>query len=340
VRSFHLERSGDGLEGLSLSEDPDPAPSLGEVLVRIRANSLSFRELMVLRGDYVLPVKSGVVPLSDGAGEVAAVGPGVSNFKVGDRVAASIFPFWVDGRFRFEAVPQLGSTLDGLLREFAVLPEQALVPIPEHLSFAEASTLPCVGVTAWNALTGGRQLEPGETVLTLGSGGVSLFALQFAKHLGARVIATTGREENGPKLRELGADEVVNYRAKPEWNDEVRELTGGRGVDLVVDVAGELEKSLKSVALGGEVAFVGFLAARDGKPVDQTVLFYSSATLRVIAVGSRAQFVAMNAAIKASQLKPVIDRVFPFEEATEAFRYYQEAQPFGKVVIVNDEGGT
>jgi NADPH:quinone reductase-like Zn-dependent oxidoreductase len=336
MRSFRLERSGAGLDGLTLNVEPDPAPGPGQVLVRVRANSLSFREQMVLRGDYVLPVQAGIVPLSDGAGEVVELGEGVSGVGVGDRVAANVFPFWLDGRFQLEAVPQLGSALDGLLRDLAVLPARSLVRVPEHLSFAEASTLPCVAVTAWNAVTGGRQLGSGDTVLTLGSGGVSLFALQFAKHLGANVIATTGSKDKARRLRDLGADEVIDYRAEPDWNDVVRDLTSGRGADLVVDVAGQLGKSLKSVALGGEVAFIGFLAADGAEPVDPSTLFYSSATLRVIAIGSRAQFAGMCDAIEAARLRPVIARRFPFEDAAEAFRYYQEARPFGKVVITND----
>jgi NADPH:quinone reductase-like Zn-dependent oxidoreductase len=336
MRSFRLERNGAGLNGLRLGVEPDPSPGPGEALVTIRANSLSFRELMVLRGDYVLPVRPDVVPLSDGAGEVVAVGEGVTRVKQGDRVAASIFPFWLEGPPRLEALPQLGATLDGLLRELAALPEQALVPIPEHLSFAEASTFPCVGVTAWNPLTGGRGLKPGETVLTLGTGGVSLFALQFAKHIGARVIATTGQQRKERRLRKLGADEVINYKATPDWTDEVRRLTEGRGADIVIDVTGQLDTSLRAVALGGEVAFVGFLAGDGVEGVAPTTLFSSCATLRAVTVGSRAQFVAMTEAIDESGLRPVVDRVFPFQDAIAAYRYYQEAQPFGKVVIANN----
>jgi NADPH:quinone reductase-like Zn-dependent oxidoreductase len=237
---------------------------------------------------------------------------------------------------RGSTLPQLGATLDGLLRELAVLPEDALVPVPEHLSFAEASTLPCVGVTAWNALMGGRDLKPGETVLTLGTGGVSLFALQFARQLGARVIATTGDQRKEARLRQLGADEVIDYTATPDWADEVRKLTGGGGADRVIEVTGQLDTALRSVALGGEVAFVGFLAADAMQSVEPTTLFYSCATLRAVAVGSRAQFVAMTEAINAGGLKPVVDRVFPFEESVAAYRYYQEARPFGKVVIANN----
>jgi NADPH:quinone reductase-like Zn-dependent oxidoreductase len=337
MQSFHLQHSGAGVDGLELREEPDPTPGRGEALVAIRANSLSFRELMVLRGDYVLPVKPDIVPISDGAGEVVAVGGGVTRVKEGDRVVANIFPLWLDGPPRLETLPQLGSTLDGLLKDLAVLSEDALVPIPEHLSYAEASTLPCVGVTAWNALMGGREFKPGETVLTLGTGGVSLFALQFARYFGARVIATTGDQRKEARLRQLGAHEVIDYTSTPDWADQVRVLTGGRGADRVVEVTGQLASALRSVALGGEVAFVGFLAADEVQSVEPMTLFYSCATLRAVAVGSRAQFLAMTEAISASGMKPVVDRVFPFEDAVAAYRYYQEAQPFGKVVIENIE---
>jgi NADPH:quinone reductase-like Zn-dependent oxidoreductase len=332
MRSYHVD-SGAGLSGLAMREHPDPSPGPGEAVVAVRATSLSFRELMVLRGDYVLPVKPDVVPVSDGAGEVVAVGEGVTRVQPGDRVTATLFPRWLDGPFRRENAAQIGGSLDGMLTELAVLNEEALVQVPEHLSFAEAATLPCAGVTAWNALTGGRRLLAGETVLTLGSGGVSLFALQFAKVFGARVIATTGSEDKRERLVALGADAVVNYRTTPEWHEAVRDLTGGRGVDHVVDVAGTLEQSLRSVAVGGQVACVGFVADGERLPIDPAVLFASGATIRVVAVGSRAQFAAMNQAIAANLLRPVIDRVFSFDDALSAYRYYQSGQAFGKVVI-------
>jgi NADPH:quinone reductase-like Zn-dependent oxidoreductase len=335
VKSYHVEYGG-GLSSLSVREHPQPEPRSREVLVRIRANSLSFRELSILRGRYPLPVKPDVVPVSDGAGEVVAVGPGVTRVKAGDRVAAAIFPRWIDGPFGPEQAAQLGGSLDGLLTEYAVLPEEALVHLPAHLSFEEGATLPCAAVTAWNALTGGRGLRAGETVLTLGSGGVSLFALQLAKLFGARVIATTGSKAKAERLRALGADEVLDYRSTPAWEGRVRELTGGRGVDHVVEVVGTLTQSLKSVTIEGEVAFVGLLSdeAR-ATPIDPYLLFTSVAVLRVVAVGSRAQFNAMNRAISQHRLRPLIDRVFPFAEAPEAYRYYQAARPFGKVVITH-----
>ena len=335
MKSYHVEYGG-GLSSLSVREHAQPEPRSREALVRVRANSLSFRELSILRGRYPLPVKPDVVPVSDGAGEVVAVGPDVTRVKAGDRVAASIFPRWMDGPFGVEQAPQLGGSLDGMLTEYAVLPEEALVHLPAHLSFEEGATLPCAAVTAWNALTGGRGLRAGETVLTLGSGGVSLFALQLARLSGARVIATTGSEEKAERLRALGANEVINYRETPAWDERVRELTGGRGVDHVVEVVGTLARSLKSVTIEGEVAFVGLLSdeAR-AEPLDPYLLFTSVALVRVVAVGSRAQFTAMNRAIAEHRLRPVIDRVFPFAEAPEAYRYYQAARPFGKVVITH-----
>ncbi|MEU1839378.1 zinc-dependent alcohol dehydrogenase family protein [Micromonospora chersina] len=332
VRSYHVT-SGDGIEGLSLRSHEPRMPGIGEVAIAVHAVSLSFRELLVLRGQYVLPVKPDVIPASDGAGQVVAVGPGVERVRPGDRVTATLFPHWRDGPLQPSDLPQLGGSLDGMLTELAILPEQALVPIPEHLSYAEAATLPCAAVTAWNALTGdGPGIQPGHTVLTTGSGGVSLFVVQLAKLLGAKVIATTSRTEKEQRLRDLGADEVVDYRTVPDWHTTVRDITGGRGADWVVDTAGTLEQSLKSLAINGHVAFVGSLSG-DWPPLDPRLVFGVAATIRALAVGSYAQFIRLNEIITAHQLRPVIDRVFPFEEAGAAFRYYESTSPFGKVII-------
>jgi NADPH:quinone reductase-like Zn-dependent oxidoreductase len=272
---------------------------------------------------------------ADGAGEIVEVGPGVSRVKPGDRIAAAMFPRWIDGPFALDVAQQLGGSLDGMLTEFVVLDEEAVVAIPEHLSFEEAATLPCAAVTAWNALTGARPLAAGDTVLVLGSGGVSLFALQFAKLFGARVIATTSSAERAKRLEDLGADAVVNYTTTPEWHLAVRELTRGRGVDQVIEVGGgTLEKSIKSAAIGGLVNFIGRL---DRQPnVDIGILYSSIATLRVVAAGNRAQFTAMNRAIAANLMRPVIDRVFPFSDAAAAFRYFEALRPLGKVVICHE----
>src|SRR3954447_2522780 len=336
VNRTYRANLGAGIEGLTLRDERVPTPGPTEALLEVRARSLNFRELMILRGWYPLPVKPDVVPVSDGAGVVVAVGERVRRVAVGDRVTASIFPRWLDGPFAIERADQLGGSLDGMLAEYVLLDEDALLPIPEHLTFLEAACLPCAAVTAWNALTGGRGLRAGETVLTLGSGGVSLFALQLAKAFGARVIATTSSADKAERLRSLGADEVIDHRATPAWHEQVQALTGGRGADIVVDVVGTLEQSLLSVARGGEVAFVGLLSADAGlPPVDPRVVWSAGAVVRPLAVGSHAQFAALNRAIEVNGLRPVIDRVFAFDEAVDAYRYYEASTPLGKVVIGN-----
>ena len=237
MKSYHVQY-GDGLESLTVKEHPIPQPGPEEVLLRIHANSLSYRDLMIFKGSYPLPVKPDVVAVSDGAGEVVATGANVTRAKPGDRVAVQMFPYWTDGPFALEHAAQIGGSLDGLLTEYAIVSEEAVVHIPAHLSYEEAATLPCAALTAWNALTGGKALQAGQTVLTLGSGGVSLFAIQFAKMMGAFVIATTSSEEKAQRLKALGADEVINYRTRPDWHDRVRELSNGRGVDQIVEVTG------------------------------------------------------------------------------------------------------
>ena len=334
MKSWHAE-SGGGIEGLVCKEHEQAAPGAREVLVKVRANSLNARELSVLRGTYPLPVKPDVVMCADGAGEVVELGPGVTRVAIGDRVAAAMFPRWLGGRIDWEYAPQLGGSLDGMLTDFVVLHEDALVRIPGHLSFEEGATLPCAAVTAWNALTGGRRLQAGDTVLTLGSGGVCLFAIQFAKLFGARVIATTSSDEKAARLKVIGADGVINYQTTPNWHMAVRELTHGLGVDQVVDIGGgTLEQSLQSTALEGQINFIGRLSGSKAT-IDINLLFNAVTTLRVVFAGNREQFVAMNRAISANRLKPVIDRVFSFENVIEAFRYYESGANFGKVVVVH-----
>jgi NADPH:quinone reductase-like Zn-dependent oxidoreductase len=330
MRAWHIS-SGAGIEGLTLRKRFMPTPGAGEVVVAVHAVSLSFRELLVARGRYVLPVKPDVVAVSDGAGEVVATGPGVERFSAGDRVAAALFPFWLDGPFTAERLPQLGGSLDGMLTEFAVLPAEGLVSVPAHLSYAEAATLPCAGVTAWNALTGGGSgVQSGQTVVTTGAGGVSLFAVQLAKLLGARVLATTGSPDKASRLRSLGADEVLDRHG--DWPAAVRDLTGGRGADRVIDTAGALGEALRCVALDGHVALVGAVSG-EWPALDPRQLFAAAATVRAVAVGSRAQFEALNAFVAEHELRPPIARVFPFEQAREAYHHYESADPFGKVVI-------
>jgi NADPH:quinone reductase-like Zn-dependent oxidoreductase len=334
MKSYHADL-GAGIEGIVLRERERPTPGPHQILVRVRAVSLNARELMILRGYYPLPVKPDVVLACDGAGEVIAVGEGVTRTRVGDRVAAAVFPRWIDGPFTLENSAQLGGSLDGMLTEYALLPEDAAVLIPGHLSFEEAATLPCAALTAWNALCGSVPLLPGQTVLMQGSGGVSLFALQLAKLFGARVIATTSSAEKAERLKALGADEVINYRTTLEWHQAVRDLTGGHGVDLVVEVggAGTFEQSLKAVALEGQISLVGGLANENGSAIDMGAISATVVRMHRIAVGNRAQFIAMNRAIGLHRLKPVIDRVFPFNSTIEAFRYYDAGKYFGKIII-------
>jgi NADPH:quinone reductase-like Zn-dependent oxidoreductase len=335
LKSYHAT-SGADLAGLVLREHDEPIPARHEVLIRLRATSLNAREILVLRGTYPLPVKPDVIMGADGAGEVVALGPDVTRVRVGDRVVATMFPRWIDGPITWECAPQFGGSLDGMMTEFIALSEDALVHLPEHLSFEEGATLPCAAVTAWNVLTGTRRLQAGDTVLTLGLGNVSLFALQFAKVSGARVIATTSSDEKAARLKAVGADAVINYRTTPDWHEAVRELTQGQGVDHVIEVGGgSLEQSIKATAFNGQINFIGRLSDAVST-IDTNVLYNAVATIRVIFAGSRAQFIAMNRAIDVNRLRPIIDRVFPFDDVLGAFRYYEKGQAFGKVVIKVD----
>jgi NADPH:quinone reductase-like Zn-dependent oxidoreductase len=325
-----------GIENLALVERDDPLPGPGEVLVRFHAASLNYRDLMVATGTYNPRMRMPAVPLSDGSGEVAAVGETVTKWKPGDRVMPIFAQAWIDGDTTEEKRRTslgAGAQWDGVLREYGVFNAEGLVGIPEHLSFEEAATLPCAAVTAWHALVVSGKLKAGDTVLTLGTGGVSIFALQLAKLFGARVIATTGSEEKIAKLKEIGADEVVNYRTREDWDAAVLELTDKKGVDHVVEVGGSgtLAKSLNAVRLGGHVAMIGALTGPgDFNPV---TVFMKAVRLQGIFTGSRTLFEDLLRAIDVNKLEPVIDKVFEFDQARDAMQYMQSGAHFGKVVI-------
>jgi len=337
MKAYHIDRFG-SVGGIVRRSSEDPQPGLKEVLMRVRASSLNYRDLMVLKGGGRGPTKIGVVPLSDGAGEVAAIGEGVTRVKIGDRIAGCFHPRWFGGPIKPDYLTdRLGANLNGMLAEYAVFNEEAVVLLPGHLSFEEVATLPCAAVTAWVALTGHRRVTAGDTVLTQGSGGVAVFALQFARVLGARVIATTSTAEKAERLKALGASEVVNYRETPDWDANVRELTDGRGVDCVVEIGGPgtIAMSLKALAVGGHVSLIGASLSSSGTGLDPLLLTGRGITLRSISVGSRADFEAMNRAIALHRLRPVIDRTFPFAEAKAAYRHFEGRGHFGKVVIAH-----
>ena len=338
MRTYLLETPGD-ITGIVLRDREPPRGGPHDIVVRVKAASLNKRDLFILKGTYPLPAKPGVVPLSDGAGEVIAVGERVSRFRVGDRVAGNYFARWKSGPIEPDVFDQLGCALDGMLAEFAILHEEWAVRVPEHLSWEEAATLPCAGVTAWNSVVGVVPVVAGQTVLTLGSGGVSLFALQFAKALGARVIVITSSNDKAGRLQNLGADVVINYIECPEWGNAVRKATGGLGADLVVETFGAdtIEQSMRAVGMHGQIMLL--IARGMHKPdIQISAQAYSStmATIRRVFVGNRASFEAMNRAITQSKLRPVIERVFPFSEAHEAYRHFMRGQSFGKVVISMD----
>jgi NADPH:quinone reductase-like Zn-dependent oxidoreductase len=322
-------------DALRLVERPDPRPGHGQVVVRVRAASLNYRDQSIVAGRYFGGAPDhDLIPLSDGAGEIIAVGVGAGRFKPGDRVAATFSQIPPGGPL-FAPPAALGSPLDGMLAEQVVLYEDGLVAVPEFYSFEEAACLPCAGVTAWNALmVVGRPLRPGDTVLVLGTGGVSMLALQFARAAGARVIATSSSDDKLARLAALGASDGINYKRTPDWEKEVLRLTGGRGVDCVVEVggAGTLARSFRSLATGGKVALIGVLTGPGGDTNPQP-LMHKRASLHGIFVGDRAMFEQMVAAINVTRIKPIVDKVFPLEEAVAAYKHQASGAFMGKVVI-------
>ncbi len=324
-----------GADALKLNQLAEPKLAAGQVLVRVRAASLNYRDLMVASGRYGPGVPLPLIPLSDGAGEIAAVGAGVTQWKIGDRVAGTFFQNWQAGPIQREAFDSaLGGAINGMLAEFVALSADGVIAIPPHLSFEEAATLPCAALTAWHALVTDGKISAGQTVLVLGTGGVSIFALQFAKLHGARVIITSSSDAKLARARELGADEIINYRATPDWEKEVFRLTDKSGADHIVEVGGTdtFPRSLRAVAMGGTVSVIGGVSGFTSEVPLRDILG-KSALIRGIFVGSHDMFAAMNRAITQHQLKPVIDRVFSFAEAPAAFAYLESGAHFGKVVI-------
>lgn len=334
MKAFEIREFG--IDSLSKVDLPMPEPMAGEVLVKFHAASLNYRDVMVVSGSYNPRLKLPAIPLSDGAGEIVAVGDGVTKWKVGMRVMPLFAQRWFDGDASEEKRRTslgAGAQWQGILREYGTFDQESLVPIPEHLSYDEAATLPCAALTAWNALIVSGRVKAGDTVLTLGTGGVSVFALQFAKMSGARVIATSSREAKIQKLRDLGADETINYRAHENWDAAVMELTENRGVDHVIEVGGggTFAKSLTAVRIGGHVAMIGALTGAAGfNPIS---VFMKAVRLQGIFVGSRAMFEDMNKASAANRLRPVIDRTFAFDEVREALSYMASGSHFGKIVV-------
>jgi NADPH:quinone reductase-like Zn-dependent oxidoreductase len=324
-----------GIENLALVERDEPKPQEREVLVKFHAASLNYRDLMMVKGWYNPRLKMPLVPFSDGAGEVVAVGSEVTKWKVGNRVCPIFMQGWLEGEVNFQkARTALGGDIDGVLREFGAFDENGLVCVPEHLSYEEAACLPCAAVTAYNALFCSGGLRADDTVLLQGTGGVSIFALQFASHFGARTIITSSSDEKLQRAKELGADELINYRECEDWDKAVLELTEKRGVDSVVEVggAGTMQKSVNAVKMGGHIAVIGVLSGK-GEGINPVSILQKSIKMHGIFVGSRQMFEDMNRLISQHSLKPVIDKVFEFEEAREALKYMETGAHFGKIVV-------
>ena len=334
MRAWEIISDG-GVDALAVNDRPLPEPGPGQVRVRIRASSINYRDLSTIEDPVSRRLAYPTIPNSDGAGEVDAVGRDVTDFSPGDRVMGTFFQNWEAGSISTAAMASaLGGALPGVLAEYVVLDAGGIIVIPEHLSFAEAATLPCAALTAWHALTLPRPVLPGETVLLLGTGGVSVFAQQFCAIMGARTIVTSSSDEKLERMRGLGASETINYQANPEWEKAVLELTGGVGVDRVVEVGGPgtLQKSISAVRVGGIVGLIGILTGVQGA-ITPTDLMRKSITLRGIYVGSRQMFAEMNRALALHELRPVIDQDFAFQDGRDAYRRMRQASHFGKLVI-------
>ncbi|MGH9946811.1 MAG: zinc-dependent alcohol dehydrogenase family protein [Pyrinomonadaceae bacterium] len=337
MKAFEIQEFG--IDKLSAVERDMPKLATDEILVKFHAASLNYRDVMIASGTYNPRMKLPATPLSDGAGEIIKVGENVSNWKPGDRVMPIFVQRWFDGESTDETRKTAlgaGPQWDGVLREYAAFREDAIVKIPDHLSYAEAATLPCAALTAWNALVVSGRLRAGEIVLTLGTGGVSIFAIQFAKLFGAHVIATSSSDEKIEKLKALRADETINYRQTENWDKAVLELTNKRGVDHVIEVggAGTLAKSINAARVSGHIAMIGALDTEG--TFNHVPIFMKALRLQGIFIGSKAMFIDMLRAVEYHGLRPVIDKEFVFDQIRDALNYMQSGSHFGKIVIIYD----
>ena len=326
--------SGDGVDALNLNEREIPIPSLGQVRVRMNANSINYRDLITIEGAGARKLPFPTIPNSDGAGVVTAIGKGVK-LQEGDRVTSCFFEEWTAGEIGASIMASaLGGARQGVLAEEVVLPEHGVIPTPTSLTDEEAATLPCAALTAWHALTLPRPVKAGETVLLLGTGGVSVFAQQFCSIMGARTIVTSSSDDKLEKMKALGASEIINYQTNPEWDAITLELTGGSGVDRVVEVGGPgtFDRSVNAVRVGGIIGLIGVLTGISGA-TNPTPIMAKSVTVKGIYVGSRTMFADMNRAIETHKLKPVIDQIFDFKDARSAYHTMRGAKHFGKLVI-------
>jgi NADPH:quinone reductase-like Zn-dependent oxidoreductase len=335
MKAYQLPKGGAGIDALAIVERPTPKPAYRQVLVKVAACSLNFRDYGIVRGSYRMPVRENLIPLSDGAGEVVEVGPGVSRVKTGDKVAGCFFQRWPAG----EPGPHvhassLGGSLDGMLAEYVVLEEEGVVKIPAHLSLEEGATLPCAAVTAWYAMFAHANLIAGQTVLLQGTGGVSVFGLQFAYAMGITAIITSSSDDKLQYAKAHGAAHGINYKTTPEWDKAAVELNGGRGVDHVLEVGGKdtLTRSFGAIRVNGKVSIIGGLSG-GAHELNPALIFTKRANVQGISVGSTETFEQMNAAIAGNRIKPVIDRVFGFDEVKAAFQHMAAGAHFGKIVV-------
>ncbi|MGC1444931.1 MAG: NAD(P)-dependent alcohol dehydrogenase [Xanthobacteraceae bacterium] len=335
MRAYQLPKGGAGVDALVEVERAQPKPAHRQVLVKVAACSLNFRDFAIARGTYRMGVRDNLIPLSDGAGEVAEVGAAVTRVKVGDRVAGNFFQRWPGGEPSAETHKSaLGGSIDGMLAEYVVLEEDGVVKIPAHLSLEEGATLPCAAVTVWHAMMEHAKLKAGDTVLLQGTGGVSIFGLQFAKAMGIRAVIISSSDAKLKRAQSLGAAFGINYKATPDWDKAAVEFTGGVGVDHVVEVGGAatLTRSFGALRSGGKITLIGGLSG-GATELNPGLIFSRRANVQGISVGSTQMFEAMNRAVEANAIKPVIDKVFPFAEAKAAYHHMASGAHFGKIVI-------